>query len=124
MPPPAKGPKCHPCVRNTVLPISQEVQLSLSQFVPTGLREAQLRIPAALTVPNPAVPDQNLLRSDSVGSSPLVSREAQLRFPAALTVPNPAAYAVLGRTYAASRTSPCRGRSKYKTTCQVIPPDS
>src|SRR5258705_12624365 len=24
MPPPAKGQKCHPCVRNTVLPISQE----------------------------------------------------------------------------------------------------
>src|SRR5713226_7382958 len=24
MPPPLKGPKCHPCVRNTLLPISQE----------------------------------------------------------------------------------------------------
>src|SRR4030095_13105731 len=24
MPPPVKGQKCHPCVRNTVLPISQE----------------------------------------------------------------------------------------------------
>src|SRR4030095_3985515 len=28
MPPPVKGQKCHPCVRNTVLPMSQEAHPS------------------------------------------------------------------------------------------------
>src|SRR5690242_3165468 len=31
MPPPAKGPKCHPCVRNTVLPISQQGHARISR---------------------------------------------------------------------------------------------
>ena len=67
MPPPLKGQKCHSCVRNTVLPISQEGHRELAS-------PGCLQLICALALRARAQKDESSLRSHSFSETRLAPR--------------------------------------------------